>query len=417
MTSGQAVAGFIFPLMLRLPDKHSRPASQVQRRDEECLAFWKSDRNPMTVPYLKNNRRPWLDLVRFLAALIVVLGHARGSLFVAYGTLPDSDRNPVVAFAFMMTRLGHEAVLVFFVLSGMLVGGRAIERIRNGSFDASAYAIDRTVRIMLPLLPALMLTALIQWHMDQSINLQHFLLNLVSLQGVVAPVFGNNAPLWSLAYEVWVYVLVAAFGMVAVSYRVRWSAALLVLAAMWVFTHLDSIYLLCWLSGTVLYFWRPQRLRPRLIITAGLLALYAITSLQLGSESVTFGAARSAWVFLPTSVAQLLFSIAVALLLQQLACVRPKRPTAVMIDDAGSRFAAFSYTLYLTHYPVLQLLHHAGIDRFSTITIYSVSVYCCAVGFCCVSAWCLYWCFERHTLLVRRFLKNHVSRAIHPRAA
>lgn len=48
-------------------------------------------------------------------------------------------------------------MLVFFVLSGFFVGGRAIEKCRKGTFCIKSYAVDRFVRIMLPLLSALLL--------------------------------------------------------------------------------------------------------------------------------------------------------------------------------------------------------------------------------------------------------------------
>lgn len=38
----------------------------------------------------------WLDLLRFLAALIVVLGHFRGAFFVEYSLLPVNQQNPIV---------------------------------------------------------------------------------------------------------------------------------------------------------------------------------------------------------------------------------------------------------------------------------------------------------------------------------
>lgn len=371
----------------------------------------------MNVPHLNNTRLPWLDLVRFLAALVVVLDHSRDNLFGGYSELADADKSPLVAVAFGVTRLGHEAVLVFFVLSGMLVGGRAIERIRDGSFNGSAFAIDRTVRIMLPLLPALLFTALVQWHIDQGVNVQHLILNVVSLQGVLAPPFGHNAPLWSLSYEVWFYILVGALGIIVVNERGRWPAMIAVLATAWVFTYLNPTYLLCWLCGAALYFWRPRKIQWSLMSIALLLAVYALTAIHSADGPFAFDSVVPAWVTMPIDVAKLLFSIAVAIILQQLSQIKPKRSSTIRFDNASSQWAAFSYTLYLTHYPVLQLLNHAGIEQFGSITIYSVFVHFAVVGFCLVAAWCLYWCFERHTQLVRGFLKSSIARSITPRAA
>ena len=54
----------------------------------------------------------------------------------------------------MLCRMGHEAVIVFSVLSGFLVGGRGFERIKDGSMNVGSYAIDRFARIC-PLLAAI----------------------------------------------------------------------------------------------------------------------------------------------------------------------------------------------------------------------------------------------------------------------
>src|SRR5690348_5650474 len=99
----------------------------------------------------------WLDLVRFLAALLVVSAHVRGTVFREYSALAADSRNLAVASFFALTRLGHEAVIVFFVLSGYLVGGRAFERIARGRFVPGEYAVDRITRIWIPLVLALLL--------------------------------------------------------------------------------------------------------------------------------------------------------------------------------------------------------------------------------------------------------------------
>ena len=55
----------------------------------------------------------WLDLLRFVSALAVVLGHVRGLSFVQFGDLPESQKSIAVMIFFALTRLGHEAVIVF----------------------------------------------------------------------------------------------------------------------------------------------------------------------------------------------------------------------------------------------------------------------------------------------------------------
>ena len=49
----------------------------------------------------------WFDLLRFLAALVVVLSHFRGAFFVEYSLLPESQQNALVFVFYSLTRLGN----------------------------------------------------------------------------------------------------------------------------------------------------------------------------------------------------------------------------------------------------------------------------------------------------------------------
>src|SRR5215469_9825600 len=82
-----------------------------------------------------------LDLLRGLAAVTVFLGHARGGSFIEFGLLPADQKTAALAIFFGLTRVCFEAVLVFFVLSGFLVGGQIISRTLMGKFALSEYAI------------------------------------------------------------------------------------------------------------------------------------------------------------------------------------------------------------------------------------------------------------------------------------
>ncbi len=84
--------------------------------------------------------------------------HFRGAFFVEYSALEPGATEPVdILILFYITRLGFEAVLIFFVLSGLLVGGRAMKRLSAGTFRIKSYVVDRAVRILLPLLASLVL--------------------------------------------------------------------------------------------------------------------------------------------------------------------------------------------------------------------------------------------------------------------
>ncbi|MDR1543302.1 MAG: acyltransferase [Prevotellaceae bacterium] len=151
---------------------------------------------------------PWLDLTRFIAAFMVLACHARSGAFVEYGLLPADQQNLLNFGIFSITRLGQEAVLAFFVLSGFLVGGKVIQRLKEGTFEIKSYAIDRAVRIFLPLIATLLFIIAINIITGKPNNALQLIGNLFSLQGIF--VHPATAPLWSLAYEVWFYILMGS---------------------------------------------------------------------------------------------------------------------------------------------------------------------------------------------------------------
>src|SRR5689334_17724012 len=95
----------------------------------------------------------FLNASRWVAALSVVLYHVY--------SISVGDPQHVVHLSLFWrimhfgSGFGHEAVIVFFVISGFLVGGRAILTLRNKGFNLSDYFIHRFSRIYLVMVPAL----------------------------------------------------------------------------------------------------------------------------------------------------------------------------------------------------------------------------------------------------------------------
>ena len=104
----------------------------------------------------KSNLKPGLrhamlmSLLRGLAALDVAAAHLRSQLYPAFELVEE----PPVLFmgiAFM-AGFAHLSVVVFFVLSGWLVGGSLLDRI-VGERALRNYAIDRITRLWIVLVP------------------------------------------------------------------------------------------------------------------------------------------------------------------------------------------------------------------------------------------------------------------------
>ena len=352
----------------------------------------------------------WLDLLRFVSALAVVLGHVRGLSFVQFGDLPESQKSIAVMIFFALTRLGHEAVIVFFVLSGFLVGGPNLEKVRMKSFQPASYTIDRFTRIMPPLFGALIFTAAVQTIAGKPVNWLHFVGNLFAFQEIWVPVFGENAPLWSLSYEMWFYVLIWAVGSYVLRRFFRAIPAALIIFIIVIFTYLDPVYFVCWLFGTFSYAYRPKKKSLGFLFVSLMVLLYGIFAFQIRSESKSISVEILTYLVPSAEFAKLLVAAGAALLIQQLVLMVPKAPAAIALDRLGAKLAVFSYTLYLIHFPAMQLaafLFH--LNPATQLEMSSISRFLWIATSCLVCAYLMYLLFEKRTAEMRSWLKQLIA--------
>jgi len=344
----------------------------------------------------------WLDLLRFLAALIVVLAHFRGAFFVEYSLLPINQQNPFVFVFYLLTRLGDEAVIVFFIMSGLLVGGKSLDRLRKGTFDFKSYSIDRCVRIMLPLIAALLFAIPVYTLNGTGINWLDWLGNLFSLQGIlVAPVI---EPLWSLSYEVWFYVLIGTicyfFGN-NVSSTGKYLSFIILLVCALVFIKLKLIYLSIWLIGAIAYFIIPKTKNNYVIWISGICGIIIIGFLQLSSGSRT-----SMNFSINRDLLLLLYAFCFAIFVIFLIKIKPEKKWAIALNARSKPFADFSYTLYLTHVLVLRLLEYYGFPKSESINIKSLSFYILEIFIALIVSYGIYCLFEKRTDVVKKRIRN-----------
>lgn len=352
----------------------------------------------------------WLDWVRFLAAFGVLAAHTREFNWDGFAAYTGQENSPALALFISLFSLGRQAVVVFFVLSGWLVGGYAIERVRAGTFDLAGYAADRLSRVYVPLVPALLFTLAVVRGLDAPVDLRQYLVCLVGLQNVTSiRMPGANGALWTLAYEIWFYVLT---GCAAVACRRRgagWSRLLGVAGAavaVWVCVALGWVYLACWLVGAA-GGWLRGRLSPGArpwvaaagaLVMAGGSAIYQIDKGVLPSPSAGFA--------LPASgLAQLIVAAGALLLVASVSDLAPRTGVGRRIERAGGWLAAFSYTLYLVHFPVLGALRVCLGTLPPVMTAFAVGRALASATLCVVVALGLYALFERQTPQVRRWLR------------
>jgi peptidoglycan/LPS O-acetylase OafA/YrhL len=167
--------------------------------------------------------------------MLVMTGHLRDILFTNYHDI--QDLNFFVQILYFLTGFGHHAVIVFFVLSGFLVGGSVIEQSLLQKFSWREYLIKRTTRIYVVFFLALFIGGLFDLNgylffnqlgiynntdvfqfgseltdrdISENLSLKILIGNLSMLQTIKVPVLGSNGPLWSLANEFWYYLLFPA---------------------------------------------------------------------------------------------------------------------------------------------------------------------------------------------------------------
>ncbi|WP_353661324.1 acyltransferase [Hydrogenimonas sp. SS33] len=215
----------------------------------------------------------FLHLSRWIAALMVVLSHVRAVTFPPYSQLGENGWQWKIFY--YMTSLGHEAVMIFFILSGFLIGGEVLRGMLNEDFNWKKYFTKRVIRLYIVLIPALFLTFVwdhVGYRFFNDFNaydrffekgketIETFLLNFSMLQHSYGPLFGSNDPLWSLAYEFW-YYLFFPIGMIIIlsnSWKNRFLAlsAFLFLAA--VLNKMILLYFFVWLTGVGIWFVREN---------------------------------------------------------------------------------------------------------------------------------------------------------------
>jgi peptidoglycan/LPS O-acetylase OafA/YrhL len=99
-----------------------------------------------------------LGLIRGLAAITVLIYHIRYRFFFDYNDVTDPNW---FSFSFYtLSSFGHDAVIVFFVLSGYFISASVFRDQTAGRWSWKRYLVNRFTRLYLVLLPALLLTAL-----------------------------------------------------------------------------------------------------------------------------------------------------------------------------------------------------------------------------------------------------------------
>ena len=292
----------------------------------------------------------YLDALRLLAALMVFAHHASYPIFGG-------------RWISALGGYGHEAVVVFFVLSGFVIAFVTDAKERT----PRAYAASRLSRLWSVALPALAATlamdAIGKWLAPQA-----YADVLINPLGPLASALfvnefwtaqwhvGSNIPFWSLSYEAAYYLLFGIF--VFAPMRWLWLAAAAALIG-------PKILLLApaWIAG-VIAFRAAQRIRTAtvdaLLAVLGAALAFGLSVSKVGNLYVTwrwqkwlgdpvFEAMGHASAFLSDN----LIAFALAAHLVGLAGLLRHVPVQPTLHRLIAKASIATFPIYLFHYPAL----------------------------------------------------------------
>jgi peptidoglycan/LPS O-acetylase OafA/YrhL len=307
----------------------------------------------------------YLDVTRLLAACLVFVVHLINNRLA--GKLPVVWR---------LADLGDDAVMVFFVLSGFVIGYVVDTKEKT----LESYAVSRAARMYSVALPALILTVVCDsigtrlsptlyqgWWYQADQPFWRLFANLFFLNELwfssVRPF--SNGPFWSLGYEVWYYAIFAAFTYSAGRARWGWTALVCLIAG-------PKILLLLpvWVYGVLAY--RTSKhatIGPWLGLALAAAAAFGYWTFRAegGYEALTAWTEHqlSAGLFSALSWSQDFLACNVMGALAALHFLGAARFLfALSVNDRFARavahLASFTFGMYLFHYPLMQCLGAAA---------------------------------------------------------
>jgi peptidoglycan/LPS O-acetylase OafA/YrhL len=322
------------------------------------------------LPFRHTNASVLLDLVRGLAAVLVLLEHVRHIFFVDYNKLSGYSTlgRHLLAVLYIVTSAGYVAVMLFFVLSGYFIGGSVVRALRDNTWSWKEYLIHRLVRLWIVLIPGLLAClfwdkvglhsgfAPLTYHgigmnhttgdISRTLGPKIFLGNLFFLQGFF-PVLGSDSALWTLAFEFWFYML---FPLGLLALRSEFPAKFRLLNA----------------AGFALIIWFLHSTHIPLYFSVWLLgvALCLIPSLNLSVKvrwcvSVIYilifflFAAKHNWEGILVDFS---FSLITSVFLWVMLSAHERVESSSFFAFGSRTLSKFSYTLYIVHLPLLTFL-------------------------------------------------------------
>ena len=307
---------------------------------------------------LKPALSAYLDLLRFVAAFSVLLGHM--------------DQDGLVMNWMPLALFSHDAVIIFFVLSGFIIFFSTTSRASTWR----QYAVARLSRIYSVALPSVALCVLLAawlshqpgfdpkqfnnytqpsiWHTVSSL----LFLNQSWLNEADVPL---NNPYWSLCYEVWYYVLFGAFFFLRGRQRWFWTAVAAAIAGPAILVLLPVWLMGAWLAATGRYEsrWSSSVAWTAFVLPLVLIVLIKVTETDRLIQSTLYENVPGYWRLVSSQrfVTDYLIGAALCLHIAAFSSLPATVQNFFALHQGKlASLAGFSFTLYLFHRPMTQLL-------------------------------------------------------------
>jgi len=372
----------------------------------------------------------FLDAARWISAFSVLITHLNNRMFVLLDKIPTDDRTALSYLWGFICGFAHWGVVVFFVLSGFLVGGPVLKlAINKQKFNAKKYLVARVTRIYLVLIPVLIIGNSLDYfgikafsqsgvydeHLLKTMGQSMFTVNMsilgsmLNLQGLFFDGLGTNGPLGTLANEFWYYMTFPLI-LAPILYQKTLKGWLLfgLGVCLFMFMSLASkwhfVGFLLWCTGAIFAVQKKPLMRSPLI--AFYIFLAVMISIRLG--------VRSPIIFGPFGF---IFEIVIAICFANILCsLQFNRVNWAILNWNGhSKLGGFSYSLYAVHVPLITVMCAAiksnlgfgwhDVPKFSYqwLTVIIFLVVCLAL------AWTLSLLTEKHTYRLRSFVNQKIG--------
>lgn len=323
----------------------------------------------------------WIDFLRGLSALVIVLFHVRAELWVgwfAIATQPGAYSLFDRAAAWLSIPLPFldSAVMLFFIVSGFCIHYPYAASDR--SLELTSYSIRRFFRIYPPYLAAVLFSLLVEGflfsYFQQEVSSPTTILKTIFMLQNFGENTGqlfSNISLWSLPVEVELYLVYPLFYWLLRRCKLKLSMLLVGSVSMSTFaillrTHLYdnsgnrvvhfALYWLIWCAGALLAEWVKQERVPQwknwwwsvMGLTAVLAIIVQFLHLFIGLKDLLW--------------AGFYFMV-------MLWGFNQKNPLAFLTPRMKQAFATLglmSYSLYLIHEPFFKLCGFLWIDLFGS---------------------------------------------------